>query len=389
MSTPDLSNRATLVIRVVLTAWSGLAAWSFRAVFGDTAGPAVLWAVVVPVAAVAALGCLTVCLGRSIAGAGATILGILAVVATVAVVTRPGADVRLGPARLLTGEFPADPVGPELATVSAIAGLTALVAVRLALRARARLVSLAPPLCCLSLGLGLGAAVAPLPGWFVPAFAVTAAAVLLVGSAGPGRVGTGRVVVGTAIALVAVTVGTLLGPLATADRPPVSVQALVAAPVTPREDTNPLVRYLAMRNEIIQVKATGTASRRVDLIRMVTFDRFDGWEWSVGGDYRRAGTQSLPHLEPAGQQARHQRTVRLGLRRALPGDELGLPCRARLSSEVDGDQLRHSGQGRVRLGGGPVRTTRLDNGQPDPDANHVGGPTRHCRRHVTTGRTEG
>lgn len=294
MFTSDDSKeaRAALVVPVILAAvLSALAAWSFRAVFSGSAGPAVLWAVVAPVAAAAAWGCAIVYAGRPATGAGTTGLGVLAVVAAVAVATRPGVDVQRGPARLLTGALPADPAGPELAAVSVLSGLTALVTIRLALRANARLVTLLPPLCCLLLGLGLGAAVMPMPAWYVPAFAAACVAVMLVGHVHPTRIDKGRVVTGTVIALVAVTAGTLLSSLATAGSTPASVQAMVAAPVTPREDTNPLVRYLALRNEMINVVASGTASRHVDLIRMVTFDRFDGREWSVGGDYRRAGTQ--------------------------------------------------------------------------------------------------
>jgi transglutaminase-like putative cysteine protease len=306
MSTSDESQetRTALVVPVILAAvLSALAAWSLRAVFSGSAGPAVLWAVVAPVAAAAVWGCTIIYSGRLATGAGTTGLGVLAVVAAVAVATRPGADVQLGPARLLTGALPADPAGPELATVSALSGLTALVTIRLALRANARLMTLLPPLCCLLLGLGLGAAVTSMPAWYVPAFAAAGVAMMLVGHVRPTRIDKGRMVTGTVIALVAVTAGTLLSPLAIAGSTPASVQAMVAASVTPREDTNPLVRYLALRNEMIHVAASGTASRHVDLIRMVTFDRFDGREWSVGGDYRRAGTQLAgpPDRKAAGQ----------------------------------------------------------------------------------------
>ncbi|HEV2780924.1 MAG TPA: transglutaminase domain-containing protein [Actinophytocola sp.] len=200
---------------------------------------------------------------------------------------------RLGPSRLLTGTLPVDPSGPELATISTIAGFTALIAVRLALGPRNAWLPLLPPLCCLLLGLGLSATVGAPAAWYGPVFAVVAMAVVLAGreAALAGALGKGRLVTGAAVVLIATASGLVLGPLVAADRPPTSLQALVDAPVLPKEDTNPMARYLALRDNLLPLEIAGTASERLELIRMVTLDRFDGQTWTIGASYRRAGTR--------------------------------------------------------------------------------------------------
>lgn len=281
-------------LRVALAATlSALAAWSFRPAFDDGAGPALLMAILSPVAVAAAWGCLAIPLRRRALGNGPTALAVLSVAVAVAVATRPGMNVRLGPSRLLTAALPAPPSGPELATVSIIAGFTALIAVRLAARPRGAWLPLLAPLCCLLLGLGLSATVGAPRMWYAAAFAVVGMAVVLAGRepATAGTAGKPRLMTGGAIALTATTAGVLLGPLATADRPPLSLQALVDAPVTPKEDTNPMARYLALRDNLLPLEITGTATERPELIRMVTLDRFDGQTWTIGASYRRAGTQ--------------------------------------------------------------------------------------------------
>jgi transglutaminase-like putative cysteine protease len=308
------AHRHAIAARVALAGvLSVLAAWSLRAAFDDAAGSAVLWAVLAPVAAVTVWHAAVVYMGRSGTGAVDTVVGLLVMVGTAAVVTKPGADVRLGPSRLLTGALPAEAAGPELATVSALAGLTALVAVRLASRPTARLLPLAAPLCCLLLGLGLGAAVAPLPAWYVPAFGATAAVLMMLGPGHveSGRAGRTRLVSAAVIVMAAAATGTLVGPLATAERAPASVQELTDAAVSPRADTNPLVQYLALRNGKIPARLSGSASREVDLLRMVTFDRFDGLNWSVRGDYRHAGKQLAG--PPYGQVASRPVTLKVEL----------------------------------------------------------------------------
>jgi transglutaminase-like putative cysteine protease len=52
-----------------------------------------------------------------------------------------------------------------------------------------------------------------------------------------------------------------------------------------------LVRYLAIRDGRIPVELTGTGSAQPDLLPMVTLTGFDGRNWTIGADYRRAGTE--------------------------------------------------------------------------------------------------
>jgi transglutaminase superfamily protein len=288
LSTMESQPRATRLLRVALAgALAGLAAWSFRTAFADGSSAVLLLAITVPTVVAVGWGCLVVTLGQRMNGAGGTVLAVLSIAVAVALSTNPGGDVRLGPARLLTGTLPSDPDGPQLATVSAVAGFAALIAVRFALRPRGALLPVLPALCCLLLGLGLGAAVAPLPGWYPVVFAVAVMVLVLTGR-GNSR---GRLVLGAMVMLFAATAGAVVGPLVSVGHRPATLQALVNAPLAPREQTNPMAQYLALRDGILPLEITGTGSEHVDRIRMVTLNDFDGRAWSVSADYRRAGTQ--------------------------------------------------------------------------------------------------
>lgn len=308
-----LGERGVAHLRVGLAAGlSALAAWSFRVAFDGNGSTAVLVAILAPVAVAAGWGFLAVPLGRRALGGGPVALAVLAVGVAVAVATRPGADVRLGPSRLLTGTLPAEAAGPELAAVSTVAGFTALLAVRFALGARGVWLPLLPPVVCLSLGLGLGAAVGSPPAWYAPALIVVGMAIVLADRT------RGQLVTGGAVVLAAAVAGLTLGPLVATDRPPTSLQALVDAPVRPKEDTNPMARYLALRDNLVPLEITGTGSHPAERIRMVTLDRFTGHTWTIGASYRRAGTRLADPPVPG-------REVSLDLRVLTPGSVGWLP----------------------------------------------------------------
>jgi len=291
----SFTDKHLQVLHVVITGMAtALAAWSFRAVFGDSATGTLVLAISIPSAVAIGWGCLIVVLGQRATGAIGTTAAVLSVLVAVAAVTRPGLDVRLGPARLLTGVLPTDAAGPQVATVSALACLSVLFAVLLAARPNATVLPLLPGLCCLLLGLALGAAVAPLPSWYAPALTVASLAAVLTRR----RLTRGHLLIGGLVTALAVAAGMLLGPLAAPSRPPANLQALVDVRVTPREQVNPMAQYLALRDGLVPLEIIGTASARTDRVRMATLTSFNGRAWSVSADYRRAGTQFPP--APAG-----------------------------------------------------------------------------------------
>ncbi|MFN2495531.1 MAG: transglutaminaseTgpA domain-containing protein [Pseudonocardiaceae bacterium] len=286
----------TTRVRVVLSgALAALAGLSFGPVFGPgpagLPGPvALLAAVLAPVAVAIAWGLVTSL--RATRPEGLTsVVGVVGVLVAATVVTRPGADVVSGPYRLLTSALPVEPSGPELAAVSALAGFAALVAVHLALISRSVLAPLVPVLACLVAGLALGAGAGALPGWYPVAFLVLVAGLLTSARWGEGRVARAGSLLGAGvITLVAVVAtGLLSSALPGAGRAPADVRDLVGAPVQPRERINPFAQYVALREGLLPVEITGTASAPFERLRMVTLTEFDGRSWSVRADYRRAG----------------------------------------------------------------------------------------------------
>jgi transglutaminase-like putative cysteine protease len=275
-----------MLLSAVLVALAGL---SFAPVFGAgfPGPPALVLAVLVPVAVVIGWGLVT-SLVTDRPGGVASAAGVVVVLVAVGLLTRPGPQPASGPSRLLTSALPVDAAGPELAAVSALAGFAALVAAALALTSRAGLVAALPAVVCLVLGLALGAGVGALPGWYPAVFLVPVAA-LLVSGAEPSRLlGAG------VITLAAVLAAALLSPaLPGTDRAPADVRDLVGVPVQSRERINPFAQYVALREGILPLEITGTVSGPVERLRMVTLTEFDGRSWSVRADYRRA-SRRLP-----------------------------------------------------------------------------------------------
>ena len=145
------------VARLALaTGTAALAGLSFASVFGGS-GAAFLLAVLVPPAAVL---CWAVWARTTVRPDGdrarvpapAAAAGLLAVLVAAGLTTMPGADVASGPYRLLTGALPADPSGPQLATVSAFTGFAALVCCLLVLTERAAIATVLPAVACLLAG---------------------------------------------------------------------------------------------------------------------------------------------------------------------------------------------------------------------------------------------
>jgi hypothetical protein len=314
-------------IRIALAAaLTGLAGLSFAPLFGGF-GAVLLLAVLAPPAVV--LGWALLTRFRSADARvrlGPTMLGVLAVAGTVAVVTRPGGAVASGPYRLLTGALPADPSGPELATVSALTGYAALIACRLALTRRAPLAPVLPALVCLLAGLGLGAATAALPAWYPAAFVALAGLQLLVSRpAGGGR----STVLATALVVLAVGVVAPvgLGGLASGSvaRDPASLRSLVSGPVTPKTRTNPFAQYVALREGRLVLTMTGSATAPVERLRMITLTEFDGHTWSTRADYRRAGHRLPPASTATGS---NQITMEVSVGNPEPLGWLPTPGRA-------------------------------------------------------------
>lgn len=297
--------------RVVLSGLvAGMAAWSFRPAFTDDAGTAVVLAIAVPVSVATAWGLLAVRFRRAALSWWGTGLAVIGVVTSAVAVTGSGTDVGTGPQRLLTSALPVEGTGPQLAAVAAIAGLTALLGIRSSTRDSARTASLLAPLMCLVLGLSLTAATGPVAAWYPAALVGVGLGVVLMGARPSSAV---QLVSGVVIAAVAVIVGTSLTPLVAGSRPPADLQALVSAPVTPKDDTNPMARFLGYHMERTVLDITGTASERVRDLPMVTLTRFDGVVWVPAADYHRASTQL-----PAANGTASGRQVRLDMHVSTP-----------------------------------------------------------------------
>lgn len=311
---PGSESMQTRVRVVVSGGLAALAGLSFGPVFGPgpvgfPGPPALLLAVLVPVVVAIAWGLVTSLVAQR-PGGMVSAAGVIVVLATVAVVTRPGGQVVSGPRRLLSSALPVEASGPELTAVSALTGFAALVAVRLALTSRSVLVPVLPALACLVVGLSLGASTGELPGWYPVAFLVLVAG-LLVSARLRERsrgVSVGLLLGAGVMTLVAVVALPLLRPvLPSTDRDPADVRDLVAVPVQPRERINPFAQYVALREGVLPLEITGTVSAPFERLRMVTLTDFDGRSWSVHADYRRAGHQ-LP--TPAGSAPHPSVTMR-------------------------------------------------------------------------------
>lgn len=113
-------------------------------------------------------------------------------------------------------------------------------------------------------------------------------------------------------AAIAVLAAIVIGPTAPGARAnaPADARALVAAQVLPRNGTSPLQQYLALRNGDWPVRLTVTTSHPRERLRMATLTRFDGTYWTVGGDYRRAGTR-LPSSPAEGRPVTVTQQVRV------------------------------------------------------------------------------
>ncbi|MGH3978657.1 MAG: transglutaminaseTgpA domain-containing protein [Pseudonocardiaceae bacterium] len=288
--------RVRLLLGGALVALAGL---SFGPVFGSSrfpGPPVLLVAVLVPVAVALAWGLVTSFVTERPGGL-ASAVGVVAVLAAVAVVTRPGGHVASGPSRLLTSALPVEAAGPELAAVSALTGFAALVAVRLTLVSHSVLAPLPPALACLVAGVALGAGTGPLPGWYPVVFLVLIAVLLVTARLGGQSRGVrvGLLVGAGVITLVAAAAVPLLGSaLHSAGRDPADVRDLVDLPVQPRARINPFAQYVALREGTLPLEISGAVSRPFERLRMVTLTEFDGRSWSVRADYRRAGRRLPP-----------------------------------------------------------------------------------------------
>lgn len=308
---------------LVAVALGTLGGFAFGPVFG---GVSAAFAVAVAVAcgAAALVSVAAVALPRVPPTVVATV-GAVAVAIAAAIATDSGADLVHGPWRLLTGALPAEPTGPPLAAVAVAAGWLALAAGLLAGYATRPVFAALPPLVCLVLALALGASGPPLPVWYALPVVALLAVLLVTGRTdlATGRTDTvaGRTepvpplaaLVGAAlITAVAVAAAALLGPAAPSlGRPPADVRDLVSAPVQPRTGVSPLQQYLALRDGSRILRLTGTTSRPGTPLRMATLTRFDGVYWTVGGDFRRAGTRLPTGREPSGRRSTVTQQVRV------------------------------------------------------------------------------
>jgi transglutaminase-like putative cysteine protease len=285
---------AQVVLGGMLALVAALPAARAFAPVGGAVPAQVVRAVLVAVAAAVGYGVLAVLWRRE---AVTTVLGVLAVAGAVAMLARPGGEVLSGPFRLLSAALPADPTGPELATVAALAGYTALATAYLILRGAA-VPALLPPTIALVLGLALTASTGGPPAWCAPAFVALAALVVLAGQPQTAP----RLVAGAAAVAViaALAVPWLAAATPNGDRKPADARSLVAASVRPRQQVDPMAQFRALADGKLRVEIAGTANGPVPRLRMVTLTAFDGAAWTVRADYRRAAT----HLPPADGSAR-------------------------------------------------------------------------------------
>jgi len=256
---------------------------------------AVLAAVLAPVALVA--------VGARLGWSPTTssLAGLAALAAAIAAGARPGGQVISGPYRLLTSALPADPDGPGLAAVAAVTGLAALIAALAMSYSRAVVLAVLAPLGCLGLALALDASVGEPPAWY--AVAVVAPVGLFVAAmrgrpfAGDPRGGVVHTMrralpgVSTVVVIaVAAVLATVLAPSLPGVRArPADVRELVSPPLVPQTGTTPLQQFVALRDDKLRVRLSGTSSRPLDRLRIVTLGDFDGTLWTTTARYRRAG----------------------------------------------------------------------------------------------------
>lgn len=290
---------AARLVRAVLTGLLGtLTGLAFGPVFDGLPGP-----FVVAVAATTGAATLVVLVAVLFPRLSPTLIalaGAAVVAVTAAAVTGSGVALVDGPRRLLTGALPYDASGPPLGGVALAAGLSTLLAGLLAAYAETVLAPVIPPLVCLLAALGLGASGPPIPSWYGPVTVALVLALLLTGRSASARPGV--IVAAVLGCAVAVAVAAFLGPSAPGAqaREPADARALVAPPVLPRSGVSPLQQYLALRDESLPVRITGTSSRPHGPLRMATLTRFDGTYWTVAGDFRLAG-ERLPRPPSVGR----------------------------------------------------------------------------------------
>ncbi len=303
--------KAVRLARALLAGLLGaLAGLAFGPVFGGVPGPGAFVAAVGAATGAATVVVLAAVLVPRLSPTLVAVTGALAVFAVAIAMTGSGLKIMDGPWRLLTGALPADPTGPPLGIVALAAGWCALLAGLLAAYAAGALAPIVPPLVCLLAALALGASGPALPAWYAPACVALVLALLFTGRDTAPRPGVLITAAVTAVIAVAVTV--VLGPAAPgADaKAPADARTLVSAPVLPRSGVSPLQQYLALRDETLPVKITGTSSRPGSPLRMATLTRFDGTYWTVSGDFRLAGMR-LPNPPPGGRPVTVTEQVRV------------------------------------------------------------------------------
>ncbi|WP_018680144.1 DUF3488 and transglutaminase-like domain-containing protein [Actinokineospora enzanensis] len=316
------SSRHRLVAVVVCGILGALVGLAFAPVFGGFPRQFVVSILVTAgVGTVVAVGA---ALLPRVPAALSVVVGTLLVAGTAWLVVAPEGDVLDGPWLLLTGALPADPSGPGLTAIAAVAGWLSLVGGVLAATAHGPLVPLVPSVVGFTAALGVGASGTRLPQWFGAVTVVAVVAVVLTGSSRPPSRG---MLLGAAIvAAVATTAAVVLAPLVPAAARPADARALVDAPVFPRTGISPLQQFPAWRAGDLRLRFDGTTSERVDRLRMATLDRFDGTYWTTSADYRRAGT-TLPKgtdISPAGT-----RTIGETVNLTTPGELAWLPTPGR------------------------------------------------------------
>ncbi len=303
--------KAVRLVRALLAGLLGaFAGLAFGPVFGGVPGPAAFVAALAAATGAATVVAVAAVLAPKLSPTLLAVGGALAVAAVAVTMTGSGVKVMDGPWRLLTGALPADPAGPPLGIVALAAGWCALLAGLLAAYAGNALAPAVPPLVCLLAALGLGASGPALPAWYAPAGVALVLALLFTGRSAPPRPGVLVTAVVSGVIAVAVTV--FLGPAAPgADtRAPADARTLVSAPVLPRSGVSPLQQYLALRDETLPLKITGTTSFPRGPLRMATLTHFDGTYWTVVGDFRLAGKR-LTIPPPAGHPVTVHEHVRI------------------------------------------------------------------------------
>jgi transglutaminase-like putative cysteine protease len=289
------------LVRVVLAGLlGGLAGLGFGPVFGGVPGPGAFVTAIAATAGAATLVVAVAALLPKLSPTLVTLLGAALVAGAAIGVTGSGTSIADGPWRLLTSALPADPTGPPMGIVALAAGWSALLAGLLAAYGANALAPVLPPLACLLVALGLGASGPPLPGWYAPACVALLLALLLAGRGVPPRLGV--LVTASVTLALAVAAAVLLGPAlpGAGAHAPADARALVDAPVLPRSGVSPLQQYLALRDDSLPVRVTGTSSRPGVPLRMATLTHFDGTYWTVSGDFRRAGKR-LPKAPTEGR----------------------------------------------------------------------------------------